>query len=115
MLSSTLERVFASTHFAQNPFMSFQFPISRCVDGYPLFQQIENHLADGVDLIFVGVFVTSVDVYFDWLLSGRASGKDVVVATASSFTSMRTSGLVYVLFIALHLRLKATTLSLDSF
>ena len=35
--------------------MSFQFPISRCVDGYPLFQQIENHLADGVDLIFVGV------------------------------------------------------------
>jgi len=54
MLSSTLERVFASTHFAQNPFMSFQFPISRRVDGDPLFQQIENHLADGVDLIFVG-------------------------------------------------------------
>ena len=56
MLSSTLERVFASTHFAQNLFMSFQFPISRDVDGDPLFQQIENHLADGVDLIFVGVF-----------------------------------------------------------
>ena len=35
--------------------MSFQFPISRRVDGDPLFQQIENHLADGVDLISVGV------------------------------------------------------------
>ena len=67
--------------------MSFQFPISRCVDGDPLFQQIENHLADGVDLISVGVIATSVDVYFDWLLSGRSSRNDVVVATASSFTS----------------------------
>jgi len=56
MFSSTLEGVFASTHFSQNLFMSFQFPISQCVDGDPLFQQIENHLADGVDLIFGGVF-----------------------------------------------------------
>ena len=35
--------------------MSFQFPISHRVDGDPLFQQIEDHLADGVDLISVGV------------------------------------------------------------
>jgi len=56
MFSSTLEGVSTFTHFSQNLFMSFQFPISQCADGDPLFQQIENHLADGVDLIFVGVF-----------------------------------------------------------
>ena len=55
MFSSTLEGVSTFTHFAQNLFMSFQFPISRCVDGDPIFQQIENHLADGIDLISVGV------------------------------------------------------------
>jgi len=55
MFSSTLEGVSTFTHLTQNLFMSFQFPISRCVDGDPLFQQIENHLADGVDLMFVGV------------------------------------------------------------
>ena len=36
--------------------MPFQFPISHCVDGDPFFQQIENHLADSVDLIGIGVF-----------------------------------------------------------
>jgi len=55
MFSSTLEGVSTFTHFTQNLFMSFQFPISGCVDGDPLFQRIEDHLADGVDLISVGV------------------------------------------------------------
>ena len=55
MFSSTLEGVSTFTHFSQNLFMSFQFPISHRVDGDPLFQQIEDHLADGVDLISVGV------------------------------------------------------------
>ena len=67
MLPSTLEGVFAFTHFSQYVFMPFQFPISHCVDGDPPFQQIENHLADSIDLIFVGVlqqFLTFTSIGF---------------------------------------------------
>ena len=35
--------------------MSFQLVKRLLFNGYPLFQQIENHLADGVDLIGVGM------------------------------------------------------------
>ena len=35
--------------------MSFQFPISLCINGDTFFQQIENHLTDGIDLITVGM------------------------------------------------------------
>jgi len=31
--------------------MSFQFPIGACVDGNSIFQQIEDHFADSIDLI----------------------------------------------------------------
>jgi len=47
--------------------MSFQFPISHGVDGDPFFQQIENHLADGDDLMGIGVFqhsTTSISIGF---------------------------------------------------
>ena len=35
--------------------MSFQLVKCLGLDGYSLFQQIENHFADGVDLIGVGM------------------------------------------------------------
>ena len=56
MLPSSLDRVSTLTHFTPHVFMPFQFPISHCVDGDPFFQQNENHLADRVDLIGIGVF-----------------------------------------------------------
>jgi len=67
MLSSSFDGVSTLPHFSQHIFMSFQFPISRSVDGNPFFQQIENHLADGVDLIGIGVFQhspTSISIGF---------------------------------------------------
>jgi len=67
MLFSSLDGVSTLPHFSQHVFMYFQFPISYRVDGDPFFQQIENHLADGVDLIGVGVFqhgTTSISIGF---------------------------------------------------
>jgi len=67
MLFSSLDGVSTLPHFSQHVFMSFQLPISRSVDGDTFFQQIENHLADGVDLIGIGVFqhsATSISIGF---------------------------------------------------
>ena len=55
ILSLTFQRVSASPHFSKDGFMSFQLVECLGFDGYSLFQQIENHLADGVDLIGVGM------------------------------------------------------------
>ena len=35
--------------------MPFQFVVGLGLDGYIFFQQIEDHFADGVDLIGIGV------------------------------------------------------------
>jgi len=56
MLFSSLDGVSTLPHFSQHVFMSFQCPISHRVDGDPFFQQIEHYLADGVDLIGIGMF-----------------------------------------------------------
>ena len=80
MLSSSLDGVSASTHFAQHLFMSFQFPIRRDIDGDSLFQQIENHLADSIDLIGVGVCqhvltLVSIGFFQDALQKGALSSQ----------------------------------------
>ena len=49
------QRVSAPPHFSKYGLMSFQLAKCLGLDGYSLFQQIENHLADGVDLIGVGM------------------------------------------------------------
>ena len=66
--------------------MSFQLVKRLGFNGYPLFQQIENHLTDGVDLIGVGMgqhLLTSL------LISERFVRRDVAVVAiaASSFAS----------------------------
>ena len=80
MLSSSLDGVSASTHFAQHLFMSFQFPICGVIDGDSLFQQIENHLADSIDLIGVGVCqhvltLVSIGFFQDALQKGALSSQ----------------------------------------
>ena len=47
--------------------MSFQLVIGPGFDGYFLFQQTENHLADSIDLIGIGMgqhLLTSVSIGF---------------------------------------------------
>lgn len=55
MFSSTFQRVSASSDLPQDVLMPFQFVVGLGLDGYILFQQIEDHFADGVDLIGIGV------------------------------------------------------------
>ena len=60
--------------------MPFQFPVRRGIDGDSLFQQIENHLADSVDLIGVGVCqqvltLVSIGFFQDALQKGALSSQ----------------------------------------
>ena len=60
--------------------MSFQFPICGVIDGDSLFQQIENHLADSIDLIGVGVCqhvltLVSIGFFQDALQKGALSSQ----------------------------------------
>ena len=59
MLSSTFDWISAFAQFAQHLFMSFQFPIGTCVHRNSIFQQIEDYLADRIDLISFQSFLGS--------------------------------------------------------
>lgn len=78
-----------SSNLSQHMLVSFQFVVRPGFDGYSLFQQIEDHLADSADLISVGMS-TCHDVCSNWIPSKHSVGRGVVVVIASSSTSAAT-------------------------
>ena len=53
--SSSLQGITALPHFTQHLFMPLEFLKRAGFDGNALLQQIQDHFADGVDLVAVGV------------------------------------------------------------
>jgi len=56
MLTPPLQRISALTDFAQHVLMALKFSKRLRLDGISLFQQIQDHFTDGIDLVGVGVF-----------------------------------------------------------
>jgi len=50
-----LQGISALSQFSQHPFMALEFSKRAGRDGNAILQQVQDHFADGVDLILVGV------------------------------------------------------------
>ena len=85
MFSLTFQRVSVFSHFSQHVLMSFLFVKRLGFDGCSLFQQIESHLAYGVDLISVGMCQHFFDVCSDWLPSESSVSRANDVLDVSYF------------------------------
>jgi len=55
MSPSRLQEISALSQFSQDPFMTLEFSKRAGWDGNAVLQQVQDHFADGVDLILVGV------------------------------------------------------------
>ena len=56
MLTPPLQGISALPHFAQHVLMALKFSKRLRLDGNSLFQQIQDHFTDRVDLVGVGMF-----------------------------------------------------------
>jgi len=55
MSSSLRQGISTLSQFSQHPFMALEFSKRAGWDGNAIFQQVQDHFTDGIDLILVGV------------------------------------------------------------